>query len=194
MRFFLRRLPFYTYRHTRTPDAISIYCEQPAYNWENKKIETHNTQLLPAFIVFNLDFSLSFHSFFALHSHFSFTCVRTMIGVIYLTLNWMYDTANWELWLLVQLFRNHFFVDFLPVTWARCSVWQRQVNILCCHLSNRLVFAFYFNIISIRIDRRKKIKIHLTSHWRARVDRWEREREKLIAKNKSTKTNPNESL
>lgn len=39
-------------------------------------------------------------------------------------------------------------------------VCQRQVNILCCHLSNRSMFAFYFNIISIRIDRRKKFNSH----------------------------------
>lgn len=154
MRFFVSRLPFYTtYWHTRTPDAISIYCEQPTYNWENKKIETHNTQVLPAFIVFNLDFSL-----------FSFFLRSSLALQLHMCthIDWCslpdIEMNVWhsELWIVITCSSvahvpENYFGNISSLASCRSlgqssvCVCQCQENILCCHLANRSVFAFYFN-------------------------------------------------
>lgn len=135
------------YWHTRTSDAISIS------NYNNKK-KTRKLRASPQLRCRLYCIQLVF---FLCLLGLSRSSRMYWLGVIYLTLDRMYDAAN---------------CDYL-FEWSSCgrktfslilADHLGKVVLYCWHLLNRMLFAFYFNIISIRIDCEKKNSAH--TRWR----------------------------
>lgn len=131
------------YWHTLTSDAFSIS------NYNNKK----KTRKLRASPQLRCRLSLYSISFFFL-CLLGLSCSSRMywLGVIYLTLDRMYDAANCDYLFKWSSCGRKTFAMFSLIFADHLG----KVVLYCWHLLNRMLFAFYFNIISIRIDCKKE--------------------------------------